>query len=363
MTVLLVAFAAPAAFAQHVHDPSKDQAPEKAPADDKSGPAKGEPAKSNPLAEAVLARTPEEQANQSGFQFGIGLDHYLGMGTFVDPQQYASFSAMLTVAPTYLFSVGKQKLVASGTFRMAYEYSLPDAETGRRTQVIDTRFGLSAPAVFREPLSKIAVTPSLALTVPTSLESWNAGLITNVSLGVAVTRSFFQALDLRLSVGGSRAFYASAQNATPASSTRDEQGHLIAIGRANEPFVNFTGWNPAWSFSVGGVIQWRATGSILISASYTYAKTWRYNTGLDQFSPAALDALGNRVVRAGGEVDRTIAAVGISYQMNEHYSLDFGLYTLQTPLTPTGQVRFPFLSAGTLADNAASLYLSLSAYY
>jgi hypothetical protein len=84
----------------------------------------------------------------------------------------------------------------------------------------------------------------------------------------------------------------------------------------------------------------------------------------DEFTPKALDDNGNPVARVGlGSFDRTSAFFGASYQLNEHYSLDLGTSTVQTPLTPTGQVRFPFLSFGTWADNNTSIYFTLTAAY
>jgi long-subunit fatty acid transport protein len=116
----------------------------------------------------------------------------------------------------------------------------------------------------------------------------------------------------------------------------------------------------------GGQVQWRATGSFLLYAGYTYIKVWRNpaTETVDAYTPKANDVNGNPVAKPGaGEFDRTSAFVGASYQLNEHYSIDLGVSTIQTPLTPTGQVRFPFLSFGTWADNATSVYFSLYAAY
>lgn len=325
----------------------------------------------NPLANAVQARTPEEQANQSGFQLSIGLDHYLGAGTFVDTRYYSSLSAWLTVQPQYLFSLGKQRLVASATIRGAWEYTLPDAETGRRWGLFDTRIGLSAPAVFREPITKIGVTPSLGLIIPTSLESWNGGLITSISLGLGFSRSI-GTFDFRANVSGSRAIYAQPstgyRNPTLDGSPlpRDTSGNLLVVCRPGEAFCASSGMSPAWSMVAGGNINWRATGSLLVYVSYSYIRSWREaaTSTVDAYTPKALDSNGNPVAKAGyGTSDRTSTAIGVSYQLNEHYSIDLGISTMQTPLTPTGQVRFPFLSFGTWADNGTSAYFSISAAY
>lgn len=322
--------------------------------------------KKSALANAVQARTPEEQANQSGFQFIVALDHYLGAGTFVDASKYAYLSGFLTVIPQYLFGIGKQRLVASATVRMAYEYTMPDAETGRKASFFDTRIGLSAPALFRDTkYTGIAFSPNVGLAIPTSPESWNAGLITALSAGLTMSRSI-KTVDFRLAVGGSRSWYASAQNGVKASDARDENGNLYVVCRAGEQVCGFSNMNPAWSFNIGGQVQWRATGNLLFYVGYTFIKTWRYGSTWfpDENTAKAVDSNGNPVVTTGyGQADRTSAFLGASYQLNEHYSIDLGVSNIQSPLTATGQVRFPFLSFGAWADNATSLYFTLTAAY
>lgn len=347
-------------------------------------PAATAPAANNPLAKAVQARTPEEQAMQSGWQLITQLDHYLGVGTFVDSRYYSSLSGWLTIIPQYLFGIGKQRLVASATIRGSYEYTLPDSDTGRRGAISDISVGVSAPAFFREKaLTNIAFTPSIGLTIPTSPESWNARLITSIRAGITASRSV-GTVDFRANVSGSAGIFArqfsgvenpnfdptqpssSTNTSTASPSTYDANGNLRMVCRGNEPICGFAGMNTAFSLSAGGQIQWRATGSLLFYAGYTYIRGWRYsaNVAQDEFTPKALDDNGNPVARVGlGSFDRTSAFFGASYQLNEHYSLDLGTSTVQTPLTPTGQVRFPFLSFGTWADNNTSIYFTLTAAY
>lgn len=326
----------------------------------------------NPLAKAVQARTPEEQAKQSGWQLITQLDHYLGVGTFVDARYYSYLAAWLTVIPQFLFSVGNQRLVASATLRGSYEYTLPDAETGRRFGIFDVSLGVSAPAFFREKaLTNIAFTPSFGLTLPTSPESWNAGLITAFRVGITASRSV-GTVDFRANVSGSASIFGQQVNGyrnptlNGSDLPRDAQGNLLVVCRPGEALCGNSNNNSAFSVSVGGQIQWRATGSLLFYGGYTYIRGWRYsaNVAQDEYTPKGVDSNGNPVARVGlGSFDRSSAFFGGSYQLNEHYSLDLGCSTTQTPLTPTGQVRFPFLSFGTWADNNTSLYFTLSAAY
>jgi len=334
------------------------------------------PPNQNTLASAVSARTPEEQANQTGLQVITSLDHWLGVGTFVDSKSYSYLTANLTVQPQVLFGVKGVRLAASATLRGSYEYTLPDNDTGRRFAPADIRLGLSAPAVFRDKaLTGISVTPSMGVLLPTSFESWNAGLITSLSLGAAATRSFTTPVggfDFRLSLGGSRGFFTNPVNGVRGCSTpsctpqRDTFGNQTVLSRPNELFSASAGMNTAWSLNLASQVNWRATGEVIVYVGYTFIKTWREAAApnLDDMSAKGVDSNGNPVARGGyGQSDRTSAFVGASYQLNEHYSLDLGLSTVQTPLTATGQVRFPFFSFGALADNSTTAYFTLTAAY
>ena len=330
----------------------------------------------NTLASAVSARTPEEQANQTGLQIITSLDHWLGVGTFVDSKSFSYLTANLTVQPQVLFGVKGVRLAASATLRGSYEYTMPDNDTGRRFAPADIRLGLSAPALFRDKaLTGISVTPSMGVLIPTSLESWNAGLITSLSLGAAATRSFTTPIggfDLRLSLGGSRGFFTNPVNGVrvcrdaTCAVQRDAFGNQTVLSRPNELFGASAGMNTAWSLNIASQVNWRASGEVIVYVGYTFIKTWREaaTLTLDDMSPKGVDANGNPVARSGyGQVDRTSAFVGASYQLNEHYSLDLGLSTVQLPLTATGQVRFPFFSFGALADNSTTAYFTLTAAY
>ncbi len=336
----------------------------------------------NPLAKAVQARTPEAQALQSGFQLITAVDHYLGTGTFVDPDLYASLIAYLTVIPQYLFGVGNQRLVLSGSLRFVWEYSMPDNAMARRWDTWDTAINLSAPAMFRffkgafdgAWKTGISLTPSVGITVPTSLASWNAGLIGGVRAGLTLSSSV-GIVDFRANVTGTRNIHAQQQSGirNPALSGgpgRDQSGNLLAVCRPGEQLCGVGGNNVAWLLSAGGQIQVRATGSLLFFVGYTYIMQWRYpaSGGVDEYTPPYLTSDGNPAAQPGaGRFDRTSAYFGASYQVNEHYSVDLGASTIQTPLVVDANgnwsPRFPFWATTNTNDNATSIFFSFTAAY
>jgi len=337
------------------------------------------PPPQNAIANAVQARTPEEQAKQGGFQFAFGLDHYLGTGTFVDSEKYASLVGAPSLAATYLFGVGSVRLAASARVSAFYEYTLPDTPNGRRFFPQDTRLGLVAPALFRDKaLTGISVTPSLSLVLPTSQESFTAGLISTVGVAAAATRSIKVGgggFDFRLTLSGAYGIFTSPVNgirnqAPSAPGNRDSIGNQIVIGRPDEPFAAINGMNPAFSGTLGGFMNWRTGGNLLMFAGYSYTRSFNQPATLnpnDPTLPQALDSNGNQVGRSGmGGGDVTRSFIGASYQLNEHYNLDFYVFTLQSPLRRENDkwvVRAPIGSFVDAASNNTSFIVSLGAAY
>lgn len=330
------------------------------------------------LANAVQARTPEAQAAQSGFQFIAEEDLYLGTGTFINPDIYSSFYTFITIIPQYLFSVAGQRLVLSASIRGLYEFTMPDAATGRRWSIYDTGLSLSAPAIFKEKwLTGISFSPSLGLTIPTSPESWNAGLITTLRLGLVASRSFHfndqgAGIDFRVTLGGTRSFHTQQQTgirnpATTNGATHDSDGNLLVVCRPGETLCNVAGNNTEWSFSAGGYVQVRANGNLLFYVGYTYIRSWTYavSTKPDDYTSHAVTNDGQPAAKPGnGQRDLTSTFVGASYQINDHYSVDLGVQTQQTPLQNDNKtVRFPFWAVSNQATNATSIYFSLTAAY
>jgi hypothetical protein len=366
-----VAQTAPAAPAAPAGGDKKDEKKDPKAA---AGAASAQPQQQNALANAVQARTPEEQANQSGFQFAFGLDHWLGTGTFVNPQTYASLVAAPSLSATYLFGFAGKKFAANARIWALYEYTLPDTPNGRRFFFQDTRVTLVAPGFLREKVTGIAFTPSAQLVLPTSYESFTAGVYGGFALGGALTRSIKAGkggFDFRLNVGANATAARPLVGVpNPTTPQRDPFGNLVVIGRPDETFASVVGNNPLFGASVGGSVNWRTGGNLLLFAGYSYARTWNQAPTVDpndQFIPAALDSNGNPVARAGPQgLDLTRAFIGASYQLNEHYNIDLYAFTIQTPLVNVNGTWVPRAPIGSFIDaasNNTSIIVSLGAAY
>jgi hypothetical protein len=337
--------------------------------------------KSNPLANAVSARTPEAQAAQSGVQVAVNLDQYIGTGTFlnqtssVDGKRSANSDYIATnlgIGLSYLFSVAGRKLVFSGSTSVTYEHTTADAATGRRWSPTNVRLGLSAPATLKGILKigdykGISLTPSLSASVPATPESFNAGLISVVGLSVALSSSVGP-LDFRLS-GGIRYGIFTRQYGGQRAGSVDAQGVNLVLGRKGEVISDPTANNVQWGANVGGLVQWAITGNLQAYAQYGYNYSRPFAISVTEgISSQGVDANGNPVVRSDAPRDGTSGVVGLSYQFNDHYSFDIGASTSQLPFggvngdTKARYVNFPFWSVNP-ANGATSIYFSLAGAY
>jgi hypothetical protein len=309
----------------------------------------------------VRARTPEELAAQSGFQIGVGLTHDLGLGTFVDAKSFSLLTAGLSISAAYRFRFQGVKLSASAGLSGGWVYTLPDTETGRRWTIAPLRFGLSAPGLYKDKLTGIALAPSVSFTLPTSQESWGSGLITNFSAGLGASRQV-KKFNLQLNLHGSHGFYTNPENALrPDPTTRDAYGNLLYLCRTGEVACAGGSNNTAWTLGFNTSVVWFPVDTLEVFVSYGLTKAWKYaaTPTVDEFTPKALDSNGNPVARVGlGQADSETASIGVGWQVTPRYSLDLVLGSNMAPLTATGLVRFPFFAFGHLADNSTRLTLS-----
>ncbi len=342
--------------------------PTAAPAPKPAAPAAAPTASTSASASASGALAAlEEKEKQGGWTLGVELDHSLGTGTFVDPALYSYFGATLSVVPRYVFVARDVKLAVSLALRGAWEYTLPDNENGRRFSPGDTRLGLSAPGLYKNEFTGITISPSMGVLIPTTPESWQAGLITNLSVGVALARPVGR-FNFALTANGSRGFHKTGASQVPSQqSGATEQinsfsARKSALGK-DESFVGFSAWNTAWAFNVGGNISVQPTDELSFVVGYTYSRSWKYYgqpIGPDETLPA-------NAKYGAGQAERTSTVIAANYQLTDHYGISLSASTLQTPrsgaMGGAGYFRFPFWAINNAADNATNLSLTFSASY
>src|SRR5262249_44753423 len=118
------------------------------------------------------------------------LSTYVGSGTFYSSGYRDPYvSNALYLRPSYQLGT-KFKLSLNARAYPAEGYTLPDSPTGRRFNPLDTWLYLAAKNLWSEPRSKIKLSGTARLVVPTSFESRYAHLFTGVGVGLTAIRPF-----------------------------------------------------------------------------------------------------------------------------------------------------------------------------
>ncbi len=308
----------------------------------------------------------DAKEREGGWSLFVDLDHALGTGTFVNPQIYGFFGATLSVVPRYVFSIGGIRLASSLALRGAWEYTLPDEVNGRRFSSGDTRLGLSAPVIYKNGLTGITFSPSVGFLIPTSPESWQAGLITNISVGVAFARPTGR-FNFGLTANGSRGFHVTGASQTPSRTGAADQINAFQARRSaagkDEAAVGFSAWNTAWAFNVGGTISFQTTDELSFIVGYTYSRANHYRG-----QPIGNDETVSKYADDNAhDGERTSTVIAANYQLTDHYGISLSLSTLQTPRSggggEQGKFRNPFWATSNAAENPTNISFTFSAAY
>ncbi len=362
--VLAMLLAPALAWAQHEHH--EDAAPAKESSEAAASPT---PAGTVTSSSGEATGTEEEKEQAGGFHVGLDLDHSLGSGTFVDTRYYAALNGGLSVGPSYGFKVKDVRLSASAKAGLGWEYTLPDNETGKRVAYSDIKVGLAAPAAFKNKWSGITASPSFGLTIPITPESRVATTITSLSLGVGLSRSFFEKLKATYRLTGGRSFHVNNQVMLPASTERDSMGNLFRVCRTNANFCDSTGNNKAWSLVNFIDLGYRPTDKLAFSLSFMLSSGWKEagDVGGPDYKPKALDVNGNPVARDGMVVgNRMAGSLGASYALTDSFEVSLGLSNGGAAGGPTltndnKNIRFPFFDFLSPANSLTEVSLTLSA--
>lgn len=322
---------------------------------------------------AVL--TPEQLAMLSGFFFSFSVDHLLGLGTFVDPQMYANFSANINAFISYrtrlfgkAFSIGFQPF---GLLGFSYEYTLPDVANGRRWSWSDARVALSMPALIKEKNTGIVITPSFNVIVPTTIESWGAGLISRLGFGMSMNKNFKTPIGTIIANFGGLGtigLYTNPQSVVRPTALTDAAGHPVVLCREGESACGINNNNSFLALQGSLSVTWVATPSIFLTLGYGMQTSFLYAaaTTVDQFTPPTRDVNGNPVARTGisRSSDTQSASISLSFNLTDAISGTLYLFNFAPLMTADNKsVRFPLIDVTGLENNNTAVGFSLSATY
>ncbi|MDP1828121.1 MAG: hypothetical protein Q8L48_32900 [Archangium sp.] len=332
------------------------------------------PAAAAPSAGSAVL-TPEQLAKLRGFFFSFSIDHTLGMGTFVNPEAFAYMAANVNAFISYrtrLFdkalSIGVQPF---GLLGFTYEYTLSDASNGRRLSWSDARVAISMPALIREANTGIVITPSFNVIVPTTIESWGAGLISRLGFGLSMNRNFKTPIGLIIANFGGLAtigIYTNTQSVVRPTTLRDLSGNHLVLCRTGETACGINNNNSFLAFQGSLNVTWVATDSVFLTVGYGLQGSFRYAAvaEVDQFTAPTLDVNGNPVARVGMVRGADMQSASVSLSVNLTDAISGTLYLANfAPLLTDDQksVRFPFADVTGLNNNNTAVGFSLSATY
>ncbi len=200
------------------------------------------------------------------------------------------------------------------------------------------------------------VSARYALGLPASKISQAAGLVVSNSLSANVSRTFFDKLSLKYSLGGSWMPHSEPDQVLPEN--------IVDVYRPNEAIgsdVRVGGLNTQFGLTNALSASIPVWDKLSASASYSLTKYWTYHQDNDDENTSPHATIGR------GTADMTLASVALSYPLGDYVNLSGGIRTQQTPKTAdNSSFRFPFWSfsgRNAAAGNRSAVQLSVSGSY
>lgn len=281
----------------------------------------------------------------------------------------ASFRGAQFASPSFL--PGGAEAIAINQAGVAAQAQAGQIDgTGRRALLSDLWIGLSHPALYRIPWLELDLGGRLALTLPTSTPSLNAGLRAALSFGISLSRSFWKRLELSWSLRHAQYFYRH-----PTADVAPLDAGFVEVNGRLEPLYQpqrSADLNPSFAFVNVFAATLELSKRFSLSASYTLTNTFTYALGAASVPgvPAAdlcadgqalAAASGGSVVGCGGRAERDSHwfQLQLEIELWPALSLSLGLSTLQPLRHEGGAVSNPFLQTIPTA-NYTTLELGLS---
>jgi hypothetical protein len=324
----------------------------------------------------VAASVEELPRDKPSFSAKITLDNALGSGVLESNtySQNPSYTINVYANPSYDFSIGGHKLKASA-WEGLFMYPRLDnnAGTNRRVDWSDLRLILSDSKIYEEPHSHIKLGANLRGVVPLSYTSRYASMITALTLGVNLSKSFYR-LDLAAGFGFQKNFfrytsvYAPCPPGTTPITTNSGAtvdgftGPICRTGDSSAPVTAATAMNTNFTLipSVSGTYHF--TGNLSLSLSITYLDSFLYPVPVDGFSSTAVDSNGNQIAQSQGRVDAFYSITSLDYSLDDHWGLSLGILNNTSPRSPDAQgYNFPIADVTSLATNSFVFFFDITA--
>jgi hypothetical protein len=301
----------------------------------------------------------------------VDLSTYIGSGTFYASGYHDPYvSNALMLRPVYQLGT-KYKLTLNARIYLEEEYTLPDNPTGRRFNPLDTWLYLAAKNLYTEARSKIRISGTGRVVLPTSYESRYAHLLTAVGIGLSANRMFEfgtpdsqgKRWELAVSLGDTFTKFIRT-SALRGGGAGDSTGcRTFVTGGARTGTGEYGGTSEA--DRCGGPLNTNFSNSVVLnatlmrrraslSATYSLINEFKYSAPNDTFT--AMNAV------PLGRVDATWAILALGYEITDHVGVSLGLSTFQPAMNSRENgLRFPLFDfSGTNANNFTQVFAGLS---
>lgn len=341
-----------------------------------------------------------EEAQAAGKDWGISfrVGNTIGQGTFVNVSNDSGFTDPDCEGPPVEGCVGEANNAfdrANLSYGLSGSYQFGDFSTSasiglvqwltagggindaREVRFQDIGLGVGYKGWSIDSIG-VNISPSASFTLPTSKLSQISTLILGTSLGVSISKTFFDKLGLSLSIGGGKDFHRftspvldaeNLQAEVDEQSLQEELQPEAVIYRAGgsedlgRGLVALSGVNTEWALSFGLGASIPVYEKLRLSASYGLNTAWTYAfDNEDEFTPDVPNVQTGRGVGQGFGT-----SVTLSYPItlgDVNLGLSGGIRTGGAPKTSDNRsFRFPFWNFSGAASNASALSFAVSASY
>lgn len=248
-----------------------------------------------------------------------------------------------------------QWLTAGGGFNEPYEGRFQD-------------ISLSAEwAGYSHDGTGFTISPSFELDLPTSSRAQAMTMLASTSLGVNISRTFFDDLTLVYGLTGSRIFHEYTSPVMDIEEVGDEAALYRTAGtEAVEPGrFAVGGINTQWGLVNSLAAMFSMTDSLSATVMYQLSSGWSYNVTEDDEFASERQCTGRCPGRSatGRTAELGVGVLSLSYLANQNLTITSSLTTIRAPRTLDNKsYNFPFLDTN-FASNASYLSLSFTGTY
>jgi len=271
----------------------------------------------------------------------VALSNSLGLATFVadDKADNPYFAQSVSIGPRYSLA---PRLTLGLGWSLGWEYTAPERQSGRRYSPSDVSGSISHSELWgSEPLG-LKLSGSLTAIAPTSFESRANNTVTNLTASPSLIKSLGDRLRLSYTFSFTK-YLPYRQHGGDDQTLYDDDGILLC---ADDNCRSGQNRNFSLRNAVGLSYQFtdKLTGLLRLGISHAWS-----------FAPEGGSWTNQRAL------DATSGSIGVSYAVNETYTVSGGVSSGQPALDSRGvRPRFPFADFESPANGFTSFGLTIT---